>query len=138
MTFPHSCWSYFNKSTIPKNIELVTKQENVIQYYQKSSLVLNLSKVDECVETFGLTILEAMAFGIPVIVPPVGGPSEIVTDGVEGYLMDSKNTNSIAKIIGELSIDKAKWTKLSKNALLRSKYFNQATFEKKIIKVLNA
>ena len=130
--------TYFNKYTLPTNIELVSKQVNVIKYYQKSSLVLNLSKVDECVETFGLTILEAMAFGIPVIVPPVGGPSEIVTDGVEGYLMDSKNTKSIAKIIGELSIDKAKWTKLSKNALLRSKYFNQATFEKKIIKVLNA
>jgi glycosyltransferase involved in cell wall biosynthesis len=79
-----------------------------------------------------------MAFGIPVIVPPVGGPSEIVTDGVEGYLMDSKNTKSIAKKIQVLSKDKAKWTELSKNALLRSKYFNQATFEKEIIKVLNA
>ena len=129
---------YFKNKSLTDNIEIFSSKSDVIPFYNKASLVLNLSHVDAWVETFGLTILEAMAFGIPVIVPPVGGPSEIVTDGVEGYLMDSKNTNSIAKIIGELSIDKAKWTKLSKNALLRSKYFNQATFEKKIIKVLNA
>jgi len=129
---------YFKNKSLTDNIEIFSSKSDVISFYNKASLVLNLSHVDAWVETFGLTIVEAMAFGIPVIVPPVGGPSEIVTDGVEGYLMDSKNTNSIAKIIGELSIDKAKWTKLSKNALLRSKYFNQATFEKEIIKVLNA
>ena len=129
---------YFKNKSLTDNIEIFSSKSDVIPFYNKASLVLNLSHVDAWVETFGLTILEAMAFGIPVIVPPVGGPSEIVTDGVEGYLMDSMNTKSIAKIIGELSIDKAKWTKLSKNALLRSKYFNQATFEKKIIKVLNA
>lgn len=129
---------YFKNKDLTDNIEIFSSKSDVIPFYHKASLVLNLSHVVAWVETFGLTIVEAMAFGIPVIVPPVGGPSEIVTDGVEGYLMDSMNTKSIAKIIGELSIDKAKWTKLSKNALLRSKYFNQATFEKKIIKVLNA
>ncbi|MDB4225829.1 glycosyltransferase [bacterium] len=129
--------NYFNKSTLPANIELVTKQENVTQYYQKSSLVLNLSKVDECVETFGLTILEAMAFGIPVIVPPVGGPAEIVTDGVEGYLMASYDIESIAEKIKALSLDKALWSQLSKNAITRSKYFNEVTFEKNILKVLH-
>ena len=129
---------YFRDKDLTHNIEILSSQSDVIPFYHKASLVLNLSHVDAWIETFGLTILEAIAFGIPVIVPPVGGPSEIVTNGVEGYLMDSKNTKSIAKIIGELSIDKAKWSKLSKNALSRSKYFNQATFEKEIIKVLNA
>ncbi|MDB4302831.1 glycosyltransferase family 4 protein [bacterium] len=129
---------YFRDKDLTNNIEILSSKSDVIPFYQKASLVLNLSHVDAWVETFGLTIVEAMAFGIPVIVPPVGGPSEIVTDGVEGYLMNSKNTNSIAKIIGELSIDKVSWAELSKNALSRSKYFNQATFEKEIIKVLNA
>ena len=129
---------YFRDKYLTNNIEILSSQSDVIPFYNKASLVLNLSRVDAWVETFGLTILEAMAFGIPVIVPNVGGPSEIVTDGVEGYLMNSKNTNSIAKKIQVLSKDKAKWTELSKNALLRSKYFNQATFEKEIIKVLNA
>ena len=128
---------YFKDKNLTDNIEIFSSQSDVIPFYNKASLVLNLSHVDAWIETFGLTILEAMAFGIPVIVPPVGGPSEIVTDGIEGYLMDSKNTKSITKKIRELSIDKAKWTELSKNALLHSKNFNQATFEKEIIKVLH-
>lgn len=128
--------NYFDESNLSTNIELVTKQVNVIKYYQKSSLVLNLSKVDECVETFGLTIVEAMAFGIPVIVPPVGGPTEIVTNGVEGYLISSFETNSIAEKIKALSSNKEEWIRLSKNALKRSRDFNEEVFNKKIIDLL--
>jgi L-malate glycosyltransferase len=129
---------YFKDKNLTDNIEIFSSQSDVIPFYNKASMVLNLSHVDAWIETFGLTILEAMAFGIPVIVPPVGGPSEIVTDGIEGYLMDSKNTKSIAKKIKELSIDKVSWVRLSKNALECSKHYNQETFEKEIINVLNA
>ena len=113
-------------------------QADVIPFYNKASLVLNLSHVDAWVETFGLTILEAMAFGIPVIVPPVGGPAEIVTDGIEGYLISSYETNNIAEKIKTLSLDKDEWTRLSRNALMRSKDFNEKVFNKKLIEVLNA
>lgn len=128
---------FFRDKDLTDNIEILSSQSHVIPFYNKASLVLNLSHVDAWVETFGLTIVEAMAFGIPVIVPPIGGPAEIVTDGIEGYLMDSKNTESIVKKIKELSQNKDRWTELSKNALVRSKHFSQEIFEKEIIKVLH-
>lgn len=127
---------HFKDKDLTKNIKIFSSQSDVVSFYNKASLVLNLSHVDACIETFGLTILEAMAFGIPVIVPPVGGPSEIVADGVEGYLMNSKNTKSISKMIRELSTDRGKWTEFSKNALNRSKDFSQEVFEKGILDVL--
>ena len=37
-------------------------------------------------ETFGLTMVEALALGIPVAAHDVTGPREIVKDGVNGYL----------------------------------------------------
>jgi glycosyltransferase involved in cell wall biosynthesis len=37
-------------------------------------------------DTYGLTMLEAMACGVPVAAHPVGGPRDIVTDGVTGAL----------------------------------------------------
>ena len=77
---------YFLNIELPANISLVSRQTNLIPYYQQTSLLLNLSRVDECIETFGLTLIEKRwLFGIPVIAPPEGGPTEIITEGMEGY-----------------------------------------------------
>lgn len=129
---------YFSNTKLPSNLELVSKQQSVIKLYQKSSLTLNLSKIDEWVETFGLTILEALTFGIPAIAPPIGGPSEIVTDDKEGYLISSNETDIIAKKIIELSQDEQKCMELSENARKRSLYFNEETFKSEILKLFNA
>ena len=108
-----------------------------MQHYKNAGLVLNLSRVDQWVETFGLTIIEAMAYGIPVIVPPVGGPSEIVGNNVEGYLISSYNTEQIANKIEALYQDNSLCMRLSQNAKLKSKKFDEATFYKQIIELLN-
>jgi glycosyltransferase involved in cell wall biosynthesis len=41
-------------------------------------------------ETLGLVLLEAMAAGCPVVAARSGGITDIVTDGVNGYLFDPK------------------------------------------------
>lgn len=38
-------------------------------------------------EPFGRALIEAMAMGVPVIATNVGGPTEIIQDGREGYLL---------------------------------------------------
>jgi glycosyltransferase involved in cell wall biosynthesis len=128
---------FFSKMTLPSNVILLARLINPIPYYQQSSLLINLSRVDECIETFGLTIIEAMAFGIPVIVPPVGGPVEIVTDDVEGYLISSYDEEKIAQKIIELSKDEAKCLELSIQTKKRAKYYMPEAFEKNILRVIS-
>ncbi|TXD47763.1 glycosyltransferase family 4 protein [Polaribacter sp. IC073] len=130
--------NYFLNKIVPDNIKILPTQKKLEDFYKKASLVLNLSRVDEWVETFGLTIIEAMAFGIPVIVPPVGGPAEIVTNDKEGYLISSYEVEKIAQKILELSINKKKCLELSRNAYKRSLDFNEEIFNAQIIKTIEA
>lgn len=129
--------AYFQDIIMPANISVFAKQKDLHSFYKASSLVLNLSRVNEVIETFGLTIIEAMSYGIPVIVPPVGGPSEIVTNGVEGFLMSSFNVAQIAEKITELSNSPEKCLELSRHAKKRSTFFNEDNFNKEILKVLH-
>ena len=47
-------------------------------------------------EAYGLTIIEAMASGLPTFAPKFGGPLEIIEDGVSGFLMNTSKPNLIA------------------------------------------
>lgn len=57
--------------------------------YNRAHVFVFPSKFD----TFGLVILEAMACGLPVVAYDVPSPSDIVEDGVTGYLGESLEEN---------------------------------------------
>lgn len=59
-------------------------------------------------EPFGLAILEAMSYSLPVVTTKSGGPEEIITDGKDGYLVDCGNPRAIAARIIELLQDEKK------------------------------
>lgn len=112
-----------NSIDIPENITVHPRQNDVVEFYNRATVVLNLSNRKLAIETFGLTALEAMTAGLPVIVPTVGGIAEMVEDGRNGYRIDVQEKEKIEKKIEEILTDKELYLYLSKNALECSKNY---------------
>lgn len=129
---------YFRGRAVPEKLRVHPRVADVAPLYAKASVLLNLSRVDQCVETFGLTILEAMAFGVPVIVPPVGGPTELVDDGVEGCRVDSRNIAKLAQRVTALADDPSLCQRLSAAARARAALFSEEAFARGIREALAA
>ena len=58
-------------------------------------------------EGFPLTLLEAMAVGLPVAATEIDGPNEILKDGVNGRLVPDDDVDRLAEALGELVADPA-------------------------------
>lgn len=58
-------------------------------------------------ETFGQTIQEAAASGLPVVAPAAGGPLDLVDDGGTGYLVPSGDPDALSAAVHKLSEDAA-------------------------------
>ena len=112
------------------------RQADVAEFYNGASLVLNLSDKDRFIETFGLTALEAMSAGLPVIVPTVGGIDELVEDSVNGYKIDVRDIDRIAERIGNIFTDKLLYLRLSENALSASKKYDETSMIDHIYEIL--
>src|ERR1700678_4654506 len=54
------------------------------------------------IESFGLAALEAMASEVPVIATDVGGLPEVVTNGIDGYLIPVRDVEAGGKFALEI------------------------------------
>ena len=105
-----------NNIEVPANIAIHPRQTDVVGFYNRATIVLNMSNKEQFIETFGLTALEAMTAGLPVIVPTVGGIAELVENGVNGYKIDVQDIGEIEEKIKEIFKNKDLFIYLANNA----------------------
>ena len=86
---------------LEKHVTLTGFRSDVTNILSCSDVVVLSSET----ESAPLTLLEGMSSGLPVVATRVGGIPEIVEDGVNGLLVQSKNPEAIAEKILELNSD---------------------------------
>lgn len=80
-------------------------------------------------EPFGLVLLEAMAFGVPIVATRVGGIPEIIRSGVDGLLVEPNSPSQLAETLRRILRDQPLCKKLTREARVRvESHFGVARF----------
>jgi len=133
---PNEVAIFSRRHSSANNVTLHARTDDPATFYESADLLLNLSRVDQWIETFGLTLAEAMAFGIPVIAPPIGGPAEIVTEGQEGHLIDSRDGDALQAAVLSLVDDRERASAMSSAARKRAKDFTFERYAEQLTSIL--
>ena len=75
------------------SFQLAGHVNNIQSFYSNIDLYLNTS----IYEGLPMSVLEAMSMGLPVIAPDTGGLGEIIKNGVNGFLISSREPEKFAE-----------------------------------------
>lgn len=86
-------------------------------------------------EAFPYSILEAQSFGMPVIATRVGAVDRIISQGINGYLLDSPNEENIQQAMTRVIDELGGYSVLSSNAYKNSLRFSKDAMKKNFAKL---
>jgi len=98
-----------NELSIGNAVQLLGERSDIPELLSKAGFFVSSSKT----EGISLTLLEAMAVGLPIVATSVGGNPEIVGDGETGKLVPSENSDAIADAIIGMCQEQDAWPAMS-------------------------
>jgi L-malate glycosyltransferase len=109
-----------NLLNLCEKLDIVSKV-NFVGFIDNNSVTNYINKMDiVCIpsisEGFGVSAVEACACGRPIVCTDVGGLSEIVKDGYNGYLCEPLNINDLEKKLDIMLRNKEKLKEFSENS----------------------
>jgi glycosyltransferase involved in cell wall biosynthesis len=117
------------RERLPPNVELRgwISREELRRLYQEAAGFLHVGEED-----FGITMVEALAAGAPVIALNAGGARDIVRDGVDGILVDQPTIDSLRAAVER--VDATEW---DRGALAdRAASFSRRDFTQRMRKLI--
>ena len=102
------------------NIALKGITNDVESVYDNASIYVMSSRF----EGFGMVLIEAQSRGLPIVsFNCPSGPAEIISEGIDGYLVENGNVGMLAVRIGYLIDNESIRQVFSANALISAKRF---------------
>ncbi len=120
------------KSIAGKTVEFLgnISDKELAKVYQHAKAFL-FASVDE---EFGIVLVEAMGYGLPVIAYKSGGVSETVKDGINGYLFNELTKDSLVEKVKKFEgLKKEQLIEMKKESRKISGNFNEEKFKKRLL-----
>lgn len=86
-------------ATVPVSFVIAPSDTLLRALYERATVF-----VFAAVEDFGIMPVEAMALGTPVVISPIGGAAESVSDGLSGAMLSGLGTADLAEAVGRASL----------------------------------
>ncbi|MBK6505746.1 MAG: N-acetyl-alpha-D-glucosaminyl L-malate synthase BshA [Ignavibacteria bacterium] len=132
------CEQLVRELEISEHVRFMGKQDALVELLSVSDIFMIPSQS----ESFGLSALEAMSCGVPVISSSVGGLPELNLHNETGYIAEIGDVDRMAKYAVDLLSDKKKYELFSKNARKRAEDFSEdkivPKYEKFYEQIVNA
>lgn len=127
---------YISKKGLEDKIILLGQVKRMSSFYDKLDIFI-LPSIQP--EPFGLVVIEAMDKGVPVVATNHGGPVEIISNNIDGFLVDYKNHYEMSNKVIELIEDEGLRKKIGEQAKRkREKLFSIQIYVENITKILEA
>ena len=142
-------WEWFNNKdaelivlgSVNKEFKnLKTKQNNVKFYnhmpHQKITSILNSCSVmvlPSVYDSFGLVGLEALSSGVPLITNSNCGVSELITDGLDGFVVEPGNSKALLNKMRLLYENKEMISEMKRNTVLSATKHGWSNYQYSLI-----
>ncbi|WP_420369712.1 glycosyltransferase [Curtobacterium sp. L1-20] len=87
---------------VAERVDFVGQVDDVAAELARCDVAVHASLVEE---GFGQVVVEAMAAGRPVVASSAGGPAEIITDGVDGLLVEPGSVDALEAAMRQTVLD---------------------------------
>jgi glycosyltransferase involved in cell wall biosynthesis len=104
--------SKIDKLDLKSQVDLPGNRDQMDPWLGQATVYVHASKY----ESFGLSILEAMATGLPVVCLDGGGNRELIEDGKNGFILKQPSAEQFAEKILEIISDENYYQHFSRNA----------------------
>jgi glycosyltransferase involved in cell wall biosynthesis len=132
---------FIKKNSVERNVHILgrIRDQKKIDFYQNTDVfVLPSIKTKDDMDGIPVVLMEAVAYGIPIVSTNISGIPEICKNEYNGFLIDEKNSKQIVLAVEKISSSEDLYVKFSRNSLhLAKEEYDLVKNSKQKMKIMN-
>jgi glycosyltransferase involved in cell wall biosynthesis len=129
--FVRRLWTLVEELDLCDRVLLLGERTDVPEVLRALDMLL----VPSWEEPFGRSVVEGLAVGIPVAATSVGGPREVLRDGVEGLLLPPRRPDEWVAALSPLLSDRDRLARMARAGRVRASAFDSRAHARRVLSV---